>query len=193
MSTMAAREAAGSAPAALAHLPLPLFAAPMGLGGLALAWRQAAHLLGLPGAAGEMLAALALAVLALVTASYAAKALRHPRAVAADLAHPIRVVFASAATVALLVGAILVLPWSRPAGAALTAAGAALHLAIAVVLLARWIGRPTEIGHAAPTWLIPLSATSSSRSPRCRSAGASSPGSISASARGCGCWSRRSC
>lgn len=156
MSAGASADAAGMPAARLAHLPLPLFAAPMGLGGLALAWRQAGHLFGLPGAVGEGLAVLAVAVLAVVTASYVAKLLRHPRAVAGDLAHPIRVVFASAATAALLVGAVAVLPWSRPAGAALTAAGAALHLAVAVALLARWIGRPTGIGHAAPTWLIPL-------------------------------------
>jgi tellurite resistance protein len=157
VSATALREAAGAVPAAsLAHLPLPLFAAPMGLGGLALAWRQAGHAFGLPAAIGEAVAAIALAVLTLVAGAYAAKALRHPGSVRADLAHPIRAVFASAATVALVIGAILVLPWSRPVAAALLAVGAAAHLVVAVALLARWIARPTEIAHAAPTWLIPL-------------------------------------
>jgi tellurite resistance protein len=41
--------------AGLHHLPLPLFAAPMGIGGLGLAWRQAAHGLGAPAAIGEAL------------------------------------------------------------------------------------------------------------------------------------------
>jgi tellurite resistance protein len=142
--------------ASLAHLPLPLFAAPMGLGGLALAWRQGAADLGLPGAVGEALAALALAVFVAVALGYAAKALRHPAATMAELAHPVRGVFTSAATVALIIAALAVLPWSRDAGTALLALGAAAHLAVAVVLLARWIGHPTEIAHAVPTWLIPL-------------------------------------
>jgi len=149
-------DAAGEPAASLAHLPLPLFAAPMGLGGLALAWRQGAAAFDLPGVIGDAIAALALGALLAVALGYAAKALRHPPATAADLAHPVRAVFASAATVALVIAALVVLPWSPAAGAVLLAAGAGAHLAVAVVLLVRWIAHPTEIAHAAPTWLIPL-------------------------------------
>lgn len=39
----------------LHHLPLPLFAAPMGVGGLGLAWREAGHVLGAPALAGKAL------------------------------------------------------------------------------------------------------------------------------------------
>lgn len=156
MSARATTDAAGVPAASLAHLPLPLFAAPMGLGGLALAWRQGTAAFGLPGAVGEAVAALALAAFVTVALAYAAKALRHPAATAAELAHPVRAVFASAATVALIIAALAVLPWSRDAGTLLLAAGATAHLAVAVALLARWIAHPTEIAHAAPTWLIPL-------------------------------------
>lgn len=156
MSTPAATDAAGLPAASLAHLPLPLFAAPMGLGGLALAWRQATGAFALPAAVGEAFAILSLAVLAGIGAAYAAKALRHPAATAAELTHPVRAVFTSAATVALIITALLVLPWSRAAGTVLLAVGASAHLAVAVALLARWISHPTEIAHASPTWLIPL-------------------------------------
>jgi len=38
--------------ASLAHLPLPPFAVPMGLGGLGLMWREADRVLGVPGLIG---------------------------------------------------------------------------------------------------------------------------------------------
>lgn len=156
MNAPAEGRAAAAAAASLAHLPLALFAAPMGLGGLALAWRQAATSFGLGAVVGEAIAALALAALLALLLAYGAKAWQHPAAVAAELAHPVRGVFASAATVALILAALLLLPWSRPAGAALLGLGAAAHLALAVALAARWIGQPTEPAHALPTWLIPL-------------------------------------
>lgn len=149
----AARQEGG---ASLAHLPLPLFAAPMGLGGLAFAWRAAAEAGLAPGVIGEAAAALAFGVFALLAALFAAKAVWHRAALAADWAHPIRSVFAAAATIAAMIAGILLMRWWHPAGAALWAAGAAAHLAVAVALVRRWILDPVEVSHAGPAWLIPL-------------------------------------
>jgi tellurite resistance protein len=148
-------DATAAAPS-LAHLPLPLFAAPMGLGGLAFAWQAAGHGGLAPDAVGEALALLALAVFTLVTALFAAKAALHRAALAAELAHPVRGVFAAAATIATMIAGVLLMPWSRQAGGTLWAIGAVLHLVVAVMLLRRWLSHPVEVAHAAPTWLVPL-------------------------------------
>jgi tellurite resistance protein len=155
--TEAARPAVeGAGEASLAHLPLPLFAAPMGLGGLAFAWRAAAQAGLAPPVIGEAVAALAVAVFVLVLSLFAAKATRHRAALAADWSHPVRGVFAAAATIAAMIAGILAMPWWHAAGAALWAGAALAHIAVAVALLRRWILHPVEVAHAAPTWMIPL-------------------------------------
>lgn len=74
----------------LARLPAGLFAMPVGVLGLAGAWRRAAAF-GWPAAAaaGDALAAAATVLLALLLALYAAKALRYPQAIAGEFQHPV--------------------------------------------------------------------------------------------------------
>jgi tellurite resistance protein len=74
----------------LMHLPPGLFAIPVGLFGLAGAWRRATGF-GWSHAAdvGLAIAAVALALLVLLLALYGAKALRHPRAIIAEYRHPV--------------------------------------------------------------------------------------------------------
>ena len=81
---------AGGATAWLARLPAGLFAMPVGIVGLAGAWRRAAAF-GWPVAAvvGDALAAFAVILFALLLVLYAAKALRHPRAIAGEFQHPV--------------------------------------------------------------------------------------------------------
>jgi tellurite resistance protein len=75
----------------LARLPPGLFAIPVGLFGLAGAWRRGADF-GWHAAAGVGLAiaTLALALLVLLLALYAAKLIRHPRALAAEFVRPVQ-------------------------------------------------------------------------------------------------------
>ena len=72
------------------HLPASLFAIPVGLLGLAGAWRRASGFGWAPASdVGLALAALALVLLVLMLALYAAKALRYPRAILAEYLHPV--------------------------------------------------------------------------------------------------------
>ena len=74
----------------LMHLPPALFAIPVGLLGLAGAWRRASGFGWAPASdVGLALAALALVLLVLMLALYAAKALRYPRAILAEYLHPV--------------------------------------------------------------------------------------------------------
>jgi tellurite resistance protein len=74
----------------LIHLPPGVFAIPVGLFGLAGAWRRASGF-GWHAAAdvGLAIAALALVLLLLLLAFYAAKMLRYPHALRAEFAHPV--------------------------------------------------------------------------------------------------------
>jgi tellurite resistance protein len=144
--------AAGS----LSHLPLPLLAVPMGLGGVGLAWRQASTSLGVPALIGEaMLALMVFAWLTLV-ALHALRALRHPAALRADLRHPVRAPFLAAGTIGLMLVSAALWPYAPVMAQAAWGVSVALHLLIAMWLLRRILGGRGEVAMLAPPLLIPF-------------------------------------
>ncbi len=157
---MTTAETAETKPAAspdwLAHVPVPLFAVAMGLGGLGLAWRRAHEVLGWPGAIGEAVLALAAAAFLAVLSLYATKLARRPAAVRAEFRHPIRVNFFPAISISILLMAGALLPHAPAVAEALFLVGAAGHLALALVIIKRWITHNIEIQHSNPAWFIPV-------------------------------------
>ena len=143
----------------LEHVPVPLFAVVMGLGGLGLAWRSASDVFAVPTYIGEAVLLVAAVVFVTVSALYAAKASRFPVAVAAEFRHPVAVNFFPTITISLLILAAAALPHSRPLAATLWMAGAVGHLALALAILNRWVTRNVEIQHASPAWFIPIVGT----------------------------------
>ncbi len=140
----------------LAHVPVPLFAVSMGLGGLGLAWRRAHAVLDWPAAVGEAIVLLAAVCFAAIAVLYGLKALRFPGAVRADFAHPVRVNFFPAASISLLLLAAGVLPYGRGLAEAVWLTGTVLQLVLALTIFARWITRNVEIHQASPAWFIPV-------------------------------------
>lgn len=141
----------------LQHLPVTLFAAVMGLGGLSLAWRRATRVYDAPTWVAQSLFWLALLVFAVVTVLYVAKWVRHPAAVRAELRHPVRMTFIPTITISLLVLATAgqdLLP--RVAEAAWWV-GAIAHLSLTVVVISAWFAR-SDIGldQITPAWFIPV-------------------------------------
>ena len=128
----------------------------MGTGGVGLAWREAARLLGAPGTIGEAILLLtALAWLGLV-GLHGLRALRHPQAVLAELRHPVRVAFAAAPTIGLMILSAALFPYAPGAGALLWAIAVPLHLLVAMMLLRRVIAGRGEAAMLAPPLLIPF-------------------------------------
>lgn len=143
-------------PPGLAHLPMPLLVLPMGLGGAGLAWREAAVTLGAPGFLGEALLLLtALAWVALVGAQIL-RGLRHPQALLAETRHPVRVAFAAAPTIGLMILSSFAFPYSPALGAALWCIAVPLHLVFAMLLLRRLLAGRGEAAMLAPPLLIPF-------------------------------------
>lgn len=154
---------AGAIPAAtsaagpwLMHVPVPLFAVVMGVTGLGIAWRKAAHVLAVPAAVGEAIVALAALLFVAIVALYGAKWMRFPKAVAHEFNHPIRANFFPAASIGMLLLSIAALPYSEPLALGLWAAGALLHVSLTVTLMRRWILRDVELAHSNPAWFIPV-------------------------------------
>ncbi len=158
-SSVAASMAAASPPAgsSLAHLPVTLFSAVMGLAGTSLAWRRAAKVWSLPSWPSSVLLAVAVVAFLVVAFAYAAKWLRHPAAARAELRHPIRMTFVPTTTIALLLLATGLTTVAPGVAAVLWWVGALGHLTLTVVVLSAWFGR-ADIVHTSvtPAWFIPI-------------------------------------
>lgn len=140
----------------LAHLPLPLLVLPMGLGGVGLAWRQAAETLGAPALIGEALLLLTALVWLLVVGLQGLRALRHPEALRAETRHPVRAAFMAAPTIGLMIISAALWPYAHGLGATLWAVAVALHLLLAMILLRRVLGGRADAAMLAPPLLIPF-------------------------------------
>lgn len=142
--------------ASLAHLPLPLFAVPMGVGGLGLAWREAARVLGAPGVVGEGLLGLSVVLWVVILALHAVRLVRHPEALAADLKHPVRSAFAGAVTIGLMIASAALLPHALGLARAVWIVAVVGHVAIAAWTVRDLLVSPREPAALTPPLLIPL-------------------------------------
>lgn len=144
------------APASLAHLPLPVFASVMGLGGLALAWREAGHLLGAPAIVGEIIAGIATLVYVGLISLFLVKFIGHRKAFLNELQHPLRTPFASTVSIGAMLIAACLLPYAPMIANGLWIFAVVMHLVLAVWILRRWITVSMETHLATPAWFIPL-------------------------------------
>lgn len=140
----------------LAHLPIPLFAVPMGLGGLGLLWRDAGFLVGPLAWLGEALLLAATVVWLWLAWLHGRRALAHPDALRADLSDPVRLPFFGAPTIGLMIVAGFVGAHVAWLGAALWLVAVSLHLAIAAWLFGRIVSGGADPAMLAPPLMIPM-------------------------------------
>lgn len=139
------------------HLPVTLFAAVMGLGGTALAWRRASIVWDVPEWVYATFLTVAVAALVAVGLGYLAKWVRHPASATAELHHPVRLAFVPTTTIAVLVVATAAQDVNAPVATALWWVGAIGHLAATVWVLSQWSTRADiGAGHITPAWFIPV-------------------------------------
>jgi tellurite resistance protein len=139
----------------LVHVPIAVFSAVMGLTGLGLAWRKAHHVFDWPTAIGESILGLAVLVFAAVTILYAAKILRHGATVRGEFEHPVRSNFFPTFSVSLILLAMAAFPLHGETALVLWGAGAAVHMALTLNLIGRWLVRDVSILAINPAWFIP--------------------------------------
>ncbi|MCI4662295.1 MAG: SLAC1 anion channel family protein [Neomegalonema sp.] len=140
----------------LEEFPISFFAVTMGLGGLTLALRAAGHAAGFGALASHIVLALMIGVFCLLALVYAAKALRHPQAVAAEWQHPVRISFFPAVSISLLLMATALIELAPGIAQGVWLLGAGLQAVLTLSVIANWIGhRAFQPGHLNPAWFIP--------------------------------------
>lgn len=141
----------------LEHLPVTLFSTVMGLGGVSLAWRRAAHVWGVPEWPASAFLALAAGAFVVVGLAYVLKWVRHPLAARAELGHPVRMTFVPTITISLLVLATAGQSVAPTLASVLWWVGAVGHLVATFAVVTAWFGR-ADIVHATvtPAWFIPV-------------------------------------
>jgi tellurite resistance protein len=141
----------------LAHYPIPLFATVMGTSGLAIAWKKAGHVLGLPAEVGLALQWWALALFVMIALGYLAKLSQHMDAVKKEFAHPVRLNFFPAISISILLLATAFADTLPDFAQGLWMVGAALHLVFTLIVMSSWIHHTRyDIKHANPAWFIPV-------------------------------------
>lgn len=144
-------------PQSLEHFPISFFAMVMGTTGLAIAWKKAHHVLGLPAEIGLGLQWWALGLFVLLVFTYLVKIVRHGAAVKHEFAHPIRLNFFPAVSISLLLLAAAFSETLPGPAFAMWSIGAALHLGFTLTVMSSWIHHTRyEIKHANPAWFIPV-------------------------------------
>lgn len=141
------------------NLPVSLFAAVMGLSGLALAWRVAHGSLGAPAVVGEATGAFALLVFLLVSLGYLTKLVKYPEAVRAEFHHPVAGNFFGTIVISVLLLSAVVGPYSARAAGAVWTVGVLATLALCFVAVFRLFKGQVDASHAVPPWIIPCVAT----------------------------------
>ena len=140
----------------LAHLPVGLFGAATGIGGLGAAWRLAHQDLGLPVWPSEILITLSLIAFAAMSIAYALKAATETSAVRAELSHPISGNLLGLVPIGLMLLPIPLAPLVPSLATALWAVGAVSCLIFTAVALFRWMSSRQLAEMALPAWIIPV-------------------------------------
>jgi tellurite resistance protein len=140
----------------LRHLPLPLMASVLGLGGLGLMWRQAATALGVPGLIGEVVLALMTLVFVTLTTAHAVRLARHSELVRTEFRSPILAPFFSIFAIGGLMVAGAGTPYWPAASRLLWEVSVIAQLGLGGVLLARWLRGEADPAMMAPPLIIPF-------------------------------------
>ncbi len=157
MNTLTSATPTAAPHSRLAHYPIPLFATVMGTSGLAIAWKKAHHVLGLPVEIGIALQWWALALFVMISLGYLAKLSMQWEAVKKEFAHPIRLNFFPAISICLLLLAVAFADTLSGFAQGLWMVGAALHLGFTLIVMSSWIHHTHyDIKHANPAWFIPV-------------------------------------
>jgi tellurite resistance protein len=155
MSANSDPSAVGSTPF-LTRLSVATFGLVMGIGGLANAMYAAHNVFGVPVRVSQALLMLASVCFMTLVVAHLAKLLLHLDAVREEFTHPIRSSFFPAISVAAIVLSIGLRIYCEPLARALWCLGAALHLALAVTLIRRWILNSQDESVMTPAWFIPV-------------------------------------
>lgn len=140
----------------IGKLPINLFASVMGLTGLALAWREAAHNFGIAPQVGEAIGWLAVATFLALAVGYGSKLLQHPDLVAAEFTQPVMGNFFAMTTVSLLLLSGFLKPYAVQVGQAVWMLGTAGAVTVAYIMIRRFLIVRQDPATSLPQILLPV-------------------------------------
>lgn len=140
----------------LAHLPVILFGAPLGLSGVAAAWREASAVYGSGDTITILATGIALGVFSVLLILYGLKAKHHMNAVKTEFSHPVACNFFAVPTITLILLSGNLVDGSPKAALVIWAIGSLANIAITLAILTSWIKRDSDISQVSPPWFIPI-------------------------------------
>ncbi|MEX3815179.1 SLAC1 anion channel family protein [Paraburkholderia sp. BR13439] len=138
------------------YLPIGLFGSVMGLVGLAVAWRAASQMYGVPGSIADGIGAVAVAVFVSLVLGYGWKCLTAWHAVKTEFGHPIAGCLFGTVAISLLLLPIVLVRVSHELAFGMWVLGAVGMVFLAWLIVSRWISRRQQLPHATPVWIIPV-------------------------------------
>ncbi|WP_186140888.1 SLAC1 anion channel family protein [Burkholderia gladioli] len=143
-------------PSQLDYLPVSLFGSVMGLVGLAVAWREAARLYGVPGAIAGLVGFVAIVVFVALLLGYGWKCLSARAAVMTEFRHPVAGSLFGTVWISLLLLPIVLVRLDRALAFGMWVVGAAGMMLFAWHIVGRWMSDRQHAAHATPAWIIPV-------------------------------------
>jgi tellurite resistance protein len=136
------------------HLPIGLFGSVMSIAGLSLAWRLATKFYGVNIAVSNIIGIAAWLLFAVLAISYLGKLFRYPELVKQEFSHPVIGNFFGTVGISILLLSSVISAYSAVAHLVVWTVGAAVTLALSVVMISRLLngnGSPVSV---VPAWLI---------------------------------------
>lgn len=141
------------------HLPVNLFGAVMGLAGLSLAWRLAASVFGTGIMIADAVGMTAIVVFIALALGYGTKWAKYPSTVKDEFTHPIAGNFFGTITIGILLLSTVVATYSKLLQEIVWTIGTISTITLSFITLTRLFKGNMDVGHAAPSLLIPGVAT----------------------------------
>jgi tellurite resistance protein len=138
------------------YLPIPVFAAVLGLVGLGLALERTGRILGWPAGVAHGWLYFSTAVFVLLGLLYLAKGLRHRAEVRKEFSHPLRLAFFPAISMSLILLGAGFLNIDTATSHVFWLTGTLLHLVLTLMIVRAWLTRGGfEPVHLNPAWFLP--------------------------------------
>lgn len=138
----------------LAGVPVGAFAVVIGLSSFAIMFREVERILGFAGGLAEVVALLAGLSFMIVAGLYLGKMLGYWSQVRREFADPAELQLFPMVTIALLLLALVISPYSGTVTVVMWSVAATLHLVLVIAIVKRWIFDTFEIGTFSPAWIL---------------------------------------
>lgn len=140
----------------LENFPISFFTIIMGLSGFAIAWEKAAHFMNIDIFFDGLFAWGSLLVFLVISGIYIQKALLYPKAVKAEIKHPVKLSFFPSVSIGLLLISIAMINRAEALSHVLWFIGSMFHLVLFLYIVNSWMHHEHyQTPHISPAWFIP--------------------------------------